>query len=140
MLFATSLISFLLVAVAWLMYQHHQQTLKQVELHPEWEPQKRNFLVNQVQRRQRVTYTIMLIAAAILLSPAIPRNLIFIAYWGGICLMLLWIMILAGVDTLATKSYILSLRDQRIASRRALEEEVKRMREEKASTEPSADE
>lgn len=139
MLFATSLLSFLLVAVAWLMYTHHQQTLKQVELHPEWDEQKRNFLINQVQRRQKVTYTIMAIAVAILLSPAVPHNLLYIAYWGGICLLLLWIMVLAGIDTLATKSHILALRDQRIASRRALEEEVKRMREEKTSAEHPAE-
>ncbi len=140
MLFATSLLALALVATAWMMHNHHLHTLKQVEQHPEWDPKKRNFLLAQVHRRKKVTFTIMAIAAAVLLSPAIPENLFFIAYWGGICLLVLWIVVLAGIDMFATKTYILSLRDQRIASRRALEEEVKRMREERASTEPPTEE
>lgn len=140
MLFATSILALVLVATAWMMHNHHLHTIKQVEQHPEWDAKKRNFLLAQVHRRKKVTFTIMAIAAAVLLSPMIPENLFFIAYWGGICLLVLWIVVLAGVDMFATKTYILSLRDERIASRRALEEEVKRMREERASTEPPAKE
>lgn len=140
MLFATSILALALVATAWMMHNHHLHTIKQVEQHPEWDPKKRNFLLAQVHRRKKVTFTIMAIAAAVLLSPIIPENLFFIAYWGGICLLVIWIVVLAGIDMFATKTYILSLRDERIASRRALEEEVKRMREERASTEPPAKE
>ncbi|PQO27792.1 hypothetical protein [Blastopirellula marina] len=140
MLFATSILALALVATAWMMHNHHLHTIKQVEQHPEWDPRKRNFLLAQVHRRKKVTFTIMAIAAAVLLSPMIPENLFFVAYWGGICLLVMWIVVLAGVDMFATKTYILSLRDERIASRRALEEEVKRMREERASTEPPAKE
>ena len=140
MLFPTSLLAFVLTFVAWMMHVHHQQTVKEVELHPEWDPQKRGYLLAQVRRRKKVTYTLMLIAIAVLISPAIPHNAAFIAYWAVVLLLVLWMVVLAGLDGFATKSYLLSLRDQRIASRRALEEEVKRLREENRSAGSSAEE
>ncbi len=132
MLFATSLIAFILIIVAWMMHTQHQHTIKMVEKHTDWDDRKREFLLSQVRRRTKVTYTIVLIAVAFLFSNIVPLNILYVLYWACVSLLLLRIVVLAGIDGFATKNYILSLRDQRIASRRALEEEVRRLREEKA--------
>ncbi|MBA2115983.1 hypothetical protein [Bremerella alba] len=132
MLFATSLIAFVLIVIAWMMHVQHQHTIKMVEKHNDWDNRKREFLLSQVRRRTKVTHTIVLIAAAFLVSNIVPVNIFYVLYWACVSLLLLRIVLLAGLDGFATKNYILSLRDERIASRRALEEEVRRMREEKA--------
>lgn len=115
-----------------MMHTHHQQTLKQLQQHDEWDARKRDYLMSQVQRRKRVTYTIVIIAVAILLGPFVRHPIIFLVFWSVVLLLVLGMVILAGVDVFATKTYILSLRDERIASRRALEEEVKRIREQRS--------
>ncbi|MHC2067085.1 hypothetical protein ACYFX5_06420 [Bremerella sp. T1] len=140
MLFATALIAFILIVVAWMMHTQHLHTIKMIEKHTEWDAQKREYLLSQVKRRKKVTSTIVMIAVAFLVSNAIPHNVFFVLYWACVTLLLLRIVVLAGIDGFATKTYILSLRDQRIASRRALEEEVKRLREEKAQASSSGDE
>jgi len=132
MLFATSLIAFVLIIVAWMMHTQHQHTVKMVSKHTDWDHRKREYLLSQVRRRTKVTHTIVLIAVAFLVSNFIPLNIFYVLYWACVSLLLLRIVVLAGIDGFATKNYILSLRDQRIASRRALEEEVRRLREEKA--------
>ncbi|WDI42744.1 hypothetical protein [Bremerella sp. P1] len=132
MLFATSLIAFVLIIVAWMMHTQHQHTIKMIEKHTDWDDRKREFLFSQVRRRTKVTHTIVLIAVAFLFSNVIPVNILYVLYWACVSLLLLRIVVLAGLDGFATKNYILSLRDERIASRRALEEEVRRLREEKA--------
>jgi len=140
MLFATSLIAFVLIVIAWMMNTQHQHTIKMVEKHTDWDERKREYLLSQVRRRTKVTHTIVLIAVAFLFSNVIPLNLLFVLYWACVSLLLLRIVVLAGLDGFATKSYILSLRDQRIASRRALEEEVRRLREEKAQASSQGEE
>lgn len=131
MLFATSLIAFVLIIVAWMMNTQHQHTIKLVQTHTDWDDRKREFLISQVRRRTKVTHTIVLIAVAFLFSNVVPMNILYVLYWACVSLLLLRIVVLAGIDGFATKNYILALRDQRIASRRALEEEVRRLREEK---------
>lgn len=131
MLFATSLIAFVLIIVAWMMNTQHQHTIKMVEKHTDWDDRKREFLLSQVRRRTKVTHTIVLIAVAFLFSNVVPVNIFFVLYWACVSLLLLRIVVLAGIDGFATKTYVLALRDERIASRRALEEEVRRLREEK---------
>lgn len=139
MLLACSLLSFVLMFIAWMMHDSQQRTIKSVQQHQEWPDQKREFLLSQVRRRKKVTFILTLIAAAVLATPALPRNIIFVIYWLPIIMLVLWLIVLAGIDGFAAKSYILSLRDQRIASRRALEEEAKRLREEKGSSKKSSD-
>lgn len=133
MLFASATFAFVLMAVAWMMHTQHQQTIKQLEQHHDWDPKKRDYLLSQVQRRKRVTYTIAIIAVAILVGPFVRHPIVFLVFWSVVLLLVLGMVILAGIDVFATKTYILSLRDQRIASRRALEEEVKRIREQQAA-------
>ena len=138
MLLACSIFSFVLMFIAWMMHDSQQRTIKSVEQHQEWPDQKREFLLSQVRRRKKVTFILTLIAAAVLATPALPRNIIFVIYWLPIIMLVLWLIVLAGIDGFAAKSYILSLRDQRIASRRALEEEAKRLRDaNRSSTKPS---
>ncbi|MEW4562565.1 hypothetical protein AB1K70_08565 [Bremerella sp. JC770] len=140
MLFATSLIAFVLIIIAWMMNTQHQHTIKMVEKHTDWDDRKREYLLSQVRRRTKVTHTIVLIAVAFLFSNVVPLNLFFVLYWACVSLLLLRIVVLAGLDGFATKTYILSLRDQRIASRRALEEEVRRIREENAQARSQGEE
>jgi len=129
MSFATSAFAFLLMVVAWLMHSHHEQTKKQVQRRDDWDEKKKKYLRDQVDRRKKVTYTIVVIAVAILFSPFVLHPVAFVIYWMLVLLMVGWMVLLAGIDIFATKSYLLSLRDQQIASRRALEEEVRRLRE-----------
>ena len=133
MLFASATFAFVLMAVAWMMHSHHQQTTKQLELHHDWDAKKRDYLLAQVTRRKKVTYTIAVIAVAILIGPFVQHPIVFLVFWSGVLLLVLGMVLLAGIDVFATNTYILSLRDQRIASRRALEEEVKRLREQRRS-------
>lgn len=137
--FASAIFAFILMVVAWMMHSHHELTLKLLSRHQDWDEQKRAYLTAQVKRRKRVTTTIVVIAIAFLLGPLVTHPIAFIVFWSVVLLLVLVMVVLAGIDVFATKAYILSLRDQRIASRRALEEEVKRLREQKQADQAAAD-
>jgi len=132
-MFAYAVFAFVLMVIAWMMYSQHQDTLKQLDKNQDWDAEKRQFLLSQVIRRKKVTYTLVLIAIAFMVGPFVKHPIVLLVYWSVVILMVFGMVVLAGIDVFATKNYLLSLRDQRIATRRALQEEAKRMRERHAA-------
>jgi hypothetical protein len=63
---------------------------------------------------------------------------LFVAVWCGVLVLLLWLVILAVLDWLATRGYARRHRQALIEEARALAEAERRLREQRARSRPSA--
>ncbi|EAQ81811.1 hypothetical protein [Blastopirellula marina] len=120
---ASAILSALILCVAILMHATHHATWRRASADASIPAYRRNYLRLQFQRRMAVCYILAALAAAIMIGHFIPRSIFFIIFWGCVMLLILWMVVLAMVDMMATRNLILVERDQQIARRRALEQQ-----------------
>ena len=82
------------------------------------------YFFRQRRRRLNTNIIISIVGFAMLGGSWIVKPLWFGIYWFCVVLLVFWIIVLAGVDFLATRAYYRNLRDTMLAERRSLEKEL----------------
>lgn len=101
---------------------------------------RRRFL-RRLQTSALLTLAGIALIVGQLISPRVWPSL-FVFFWCGVALLLVWVILLAMADAAATRAYVGRLRMQRTAERSKLEQElmrIKRRRQEGQPQEPPAD-
>ena len=88
-----------------------------------------NYLSTRRRRRLQTNIMISLVGVAIIGGIWIVEPLWFGIYWCCVVLLVGWIIALAGVDFLATRTYYRQLHDQVTAERQLLEQELHRLQQ-----------
>ena len=88
-----------------------------------------NYLYTRRRRRLQTNIMISMVGAAIIVGIWIVEPLWFGIYWCCVVLLVVWILALAGLDFLATRSYYRQLRGQATAERQLLEQELHRLQQ-----------
>ncbi|PQO36462.1 hypothetical protein [Blastopirellula marina] len=133
----SALFASLLLCVAILMHATNLAAWRRALADNEQPDYQRKFQRQQFQRRTAVCYILAGIAAAIMIGHFIPHSIYYLIFWGCVLLLVLWMVLLAIVDIMATRNLILIERDRHIARRRALEQQYGQRREKENS--PSDD-
>ncbi|MCC9605868.1 hypothetical protein LOC68_20765 [Blastopirellula sp. JC732] len=131
----SAIVASLLLCLAILMHGMNQASWRRSSNDPEQQDYQRSFHAQRFQRRTAVCYILAGIAAAIMIGHFIPHSIYYLIFWGCVSLLVLWMMVLAMVDIMATRNLLLIERDRHIARRRALEQQYG-MRREKKETPP----
>jgi len=87
-----------------------------------------NFYRRQFRRRIQVSAMLGLLAVMLAVESWLTQPLIEVLVGAGMLLLLLWIMLLALVDALATRIHYDRLRGDHLVERAKLEAEVRRLR------------
>ena len=118
-----------LVGIAWLL--SHVRAWKAVR-ESERDAEEREFQRRRYRRRLQTSSLVVLLGIATFLGQLIPRKEhpnIFVYFWFGVVLLVLWVLGLALWDFVATRGRVLQMRqDQRIESAR-LEAEIRRAKQ-----------
>jgi hypothetical protein len=97
------------------------------EAEPEYETRFRR---NQFRRRLQASVMLGLVAAAMVLGTAFissddqPRT--FLGLWTGVLLTVLWVILLAGADLIATRRHANRLRREVMAENREMHDDIRR--------------
>ena len=86
-----------------------------------------SYLNTRRRRRLQTNIMISLVGVAIIVGIWIVEPLWFGSYWCGVVLLVMWIIVLAGVYFLATRTYYRQLREQDSVERQLLEQELHRL-------------
>ena len=86
-----------------------------------------SYLNTRRRRRLQTNIMISLVGVAIIVGIWIVEPLWFGIYWYCVVLRVMWIIVLAGVDFLATRRYHSTLRDQVSGERQGHEHELHRL-------------
>ena len=86
-----------------------------------------SYLNTRRRRRLQTNIMISLVGVAIIVGIWIVEPLWIGIYWCCVVLLVMWIILLAGVDFLATRTYYRQLRDQASVERQLLEQELDRL-------------
>ena len=86
-----------------------------------------NYLYRRRRRRLQTNIMISVVGIAMIVGIWIIEPLWFGIYWCCVVLLVFWIIALAGVDVLATRSYYRQLRDNVAVERQLLEQELNRL-------------
>ena len=86
-----------------------------------------SYLNTRRRRRLQTNIMISLVGVAIIVGIWIVEPLWFGIYWCCVVLLVMWIILLACVDFLATRTYYRQLRDQASVERQLLEQELDRL-------------
>ncbi len=98
------------------------------------------FFGRQYRRRKRLNWLIAITGLAIITSPLIRLPLLRLAFWGGVALVVLWILFLALLDLVASYLFLQSLRTRQQATRMAIESQYKQLRDQRRDAAPTGGE
>lgn len=96
-------------------------------------------------RRLQTSALLTLAGVALIVGQLIPARAwpsLFVFFWCGVVLLLMWVVLLALADAASTRAYVGRLRNQRSAERSKLEQELmrlKRLRQDGRPPDPPAD-
>ena len=121
-------------AVGGLLVAWHLRARRMLEKH-EVRPAELDFALRQYRRRMQASAMMLLIGAAILVSPWIVHDgLASVLYWLAVLLVLLWMAALALADMLATQFHFARQRDRIHLERAQLEMQVAKSAKPRHST------
>lgn len=90
-------------------------------------------------RRMQTSAMLALAGAALFVGQLIPPHVwpsLFVFFWCGVALLLVWVVVLALADAAATRAYLGRLQRQRNAERSVLEQELIRLRRRSQNGQP----
>ncbi|MGD0899772.1 MAG: hypothetical protein ABR915_18220 [Thermoguttaceae bacterium] len=93
---------------------------------------ERNYRHRQFVRRMQTSAMLALLGVAILagqlLTPWLQQQLVFVLFWGGVLVVVLWLVLLALADIVATQHHFSRLRTDNVVERAKLQAEARRLR------------
>lgn len=90
------------------------------------DPREHAFLSQRYRRRQRASSLIGVVGLAVIAGSWISHTLTAACYWSGVLLLVLWIVLLAITDALASLSFYQRHRQRQLFEQAALQAELKR--------------
>ena len=131
----SSLVSLGLLFAAGLWMARHIQLWRQTR-ERETDARELDFRRRQFSRRMQTSGLLASLAIAIFTGIWIPGPpLLLTFYWIGVLLLLVWLMVLAAADGLATHVHFSRVRDHYAIEQRRLKAELKRLRGEENGSE-----
>ncbi len=86
------------------------------------------------RRRMQTSFVLAIIGAALIIGQWIPplaRPSLYVFFWCGVVLLVLWVIVLAGADFAAASTHLSRLHRQRAAERSRLQAELIRLARER---------
>lgn len=95
-----------------------------------------------MQRRLQASGMIGLVGLAMLCGQFVPRDWprTIAMLWSGIMLVVLWVMLLAMADALATHQHFARIRRENLAEQAKLQAELRRLKSQQGNGRPARDE
>ena len=118
---------FLLLSAAGLMVLH-VRAWRRAQRQP-LEPRELDYRRRQFRRRMQTSTLLGVLAVAVLVGPLITEPpLLVLAFWGAVLVVVLWVLLLAAADALATRLHFTRLRDDYLIEQAKLQAEIRRLR------------
>jgi hypothetical protein len=126
-MFATFLVSLLLIGLSGVMLDMHRRSWRAAEQDAALSPSARRFALSRYRRRTQASGIIGVLGVAIGVWPLVPREpwpmTLYLASIGGACLC---ITLLAAMDAWATRQHFARLHNEQLASQIKLAREMSR--------------
>ena len=121
---------FLVLAAGGLIASHVLTWRRMIGRDPD--DRERKFAWRQFRRRMQTSVMIALVAVALPIGVLVPMpKEVYLLYWLGVVLVVLWIVLLAGADALASHHHFGRIRDEQLYQGAKLRGELYRQRHKK---------
>jgi hypothetical protein len=137
---STTLLGLTLAAIAAGLMFHHWRAWRRVRDDAERPEPERRFAWRQFRRRMQTSGMIGLAGLGMLAGQFIRAPLLLVFFWAGVMLLLLWVVLLALADVIATQQHFGAARRQNLSEQTRAQAELRRWldaRPEAAGEEPS---
>ena len=104
-----AVVALLMVAVSVLLGVGHLRALRRAVAAPSGDEKQQRFVRGQFRRRAQTSAMIGLVGVLIFAGFWIDQGIMGLVYWCGIVLLVIWIMLLAVVDMIATRIHFARL-------------------------------
>ncbi len=122
----------LFVGAGWLIDSHLRTWRKVRQRKEDLEPHELDYRRRQFRRRMQTSAMLGLVGAGILVCQlvsllSVPRVLV-VVLWGGVMLLVLWLVLLAVADAVSTRLYFNRVKRSYVAEEARLHAELRRLR------------
>jgi len=125
---AYTIVSLILIALSAVLIAMHRHVWHRSQNDASADDVEREFIRNQCRRRVQASGMIGVVGVAIFIGQFTGKYpLLWVFYWGGVILVLFWIILLALGDAIATRAYYQRVRRKDLNEQAQLHAELRRL-------------